>query len=144
MDYNFHDSNTRKDDYYIGIGKNIEKLKDATEVFTAFMQYLRLYRGINSSKLKVSTFEYYIDWTCELYCHMEDDGEIYFTEENNSIGLDIQKKYKKLTDLCFGDEFFISEINIDYEAINEFLNLLDNTEKDDFAEILSETHCEFW
>lgn len=143
MDYNFNDRNTRKDDYYVGIGKNIEKLKSATEVFTALMHYIFLYKEFKSFKLKVGTFEYNNDWTCKLYCYMEDD-EVYFTEEENSIGLNIQKKYKRLTDLCFGDDFSMSEINIDYKPINEFLNLLDDTEKDDFAEILAETHCEFW
>lgn len=143
-DLNFNDANIRKDDYYVGIGKNIEKLKNATEIFTAFMRYIRLYRGINSLKLKVGTFDYDNDWTCELYCYMEDDGEVYFTEEENSLGINVKKKHQTLTALSHGDEFSMAEINIDYKPINEFLYLLDRSNQNDFEEILTEAHCEFW
>lgn len=147
-DLNFNDANIRRDSYYADIGRNIEKLRDATEVFAGFMRYLRVYREINNFKLKVGTFEYDEDWTCEMYCHMEDDdstyGSVYFTEENHSLGFDIQRKYKTLTELCHGDEFFTAEINIDYKPINEFLYLLDSSKQDDFSEILAETHAEFW
>ena len=113
--YTYSDKTIMCNDYYIGMGKNISKLINATEIYVTFMYFLQEMRNYEKVSIKIGTFEYE-DWICDLFCHLSDSG-IYFTEENHSYDLQINKKYKTLTDLCFGMSFDGAEINIDYDII---------------------------
>ena len=140
--YTYSDKTIMCNDYYIGMGKNISKLINATEIYVTFMYFLQEMRNYEKVSIKIGTFEYE-DWICDLFCHLSDSG-IYFTEENHSYDLQINKKYKTLTDLCFGMSFDGAEINIDYDIINEFLCMAGEEDNNVFEDMLAETHCEFW
>ena len=140
--YTYNDKTIMCNDYYISMGKNISKLINATEIYVTFMYFLQEMRNYEKVSIKIGTFEYE-DWICDLFCHLSDSG-IYFTEENHSYDLQINKKYKTLTDLCFGMSFDGAEINIDYDIINEFLCMAGKEDNNVFEDMLAETHCEFW
>ena len=140
--YTYSDKTIVCDNYYINMGKNISKLINATEIYVTFMYFLQEMRNYEKVSIKIGTFEYE-DWVCDLFCHLSDSG-VYFTEENHSYDLQINKKYKTLTDLCFGMSFDGAEINIDYDIINEFLCMAGEEDNNVFEDMLAETHCEFW
>lgn len=140
--YTYNDKTIMCNDYYISMGKNISKLINATEIYVTFMYFLQEMRNYKKVSIKIGTFEYE-DWVCDLFCHLSDSG-VYFTEENHSYDLQINKKYKTLTDLCFGMSFDGAEINIDYDIINEFLCMAGKEDNNVFEDMLAETHCEFW
>lgn len=140
--YTYSDKTIMCNNYYINMGKNISKLINATEIYVTFMYFLQEMRNYEKVSIKIGTFEYE-DWVCDLFCHLSDSG-VYFTEENHSYDLQINKKYKTLTDLCFGMNFDGAEINIDYDTINEFLCMVGDEDNNVFEDMLAETHCEFW
>lgn len=130
-------------DNYISMGKNLQILIDATELYTTLMVFLMEMRGYKTLDLKIGTFEY-DEWKCDLFCHIRDD-EMYFTEENHSlIYLSIDKKYKTLTDLCFGDEFFNAVIDIDFDFIDNYQSILNSKDQNVFDEMLADTKALFW
>lgn len=140
--YTYNNKTIMSDDYYIDIGKNISKLINATELYVTFMYFLQEMRDYQEINIKIGTFEY-DDWVCDLFCHLSESG-VYFTEENHSYNMQINKKYKTLTDLCFGMNFNEAEINIDYNIINNFLCIAGKEDGYVFEEMLAETHYNFW
>ena len=140
--YNYNDRMTYSENYYYNMGLNIQKLIDATEIFTAFMYFIYEEKDVKAMRLMVGKLKYE-DWECELVCYLEKDGRIYFKEENHTF-LDIRKEYRTLTDLCFGHSFTEAGISITYRTINHFLNSLEKQERLIFDEFLAEVHSEFW
>ena len=142
--YNYNDNIGYPENHYLNMGINIQKLIDATEIFTAFMYFLYEARDIKSMKLLVGKLKYE-DWECELLCYLEEDGKIYFKEENHTYRILADKcRYRTLTDLCFGYSFAEADIKISYRTINHFLNSLEQQERFIFDEFVAEIHSEFW
>ena len=144
MSYNYNDRMTYQENHYLNMGLNIQKLIDATEIFTAFMYFIHEVKDVKAMRLMVGKLKYE-DWECELLCYLEEDGKIYFKEENHTYKILADKcRYRTLTDLCFGYSFAEAGISITYRTINHFLNSLESHERLIFDEFVAEVHSEFW
>lgn len=129
---------------YYNIGKNIKTLIDATERFNQLMEFLYNFRNYKKFETKIGTFKYE-DWEHEIWCKFEinnDTPDFYFIEKDESNNF--HKKLYRLTDLSFGWDFSFAIININFDIVDNYFDILSNTDKERFCELYDSIHSFFW
>lgn len=133
---------------YEQMGKNIECIVDTEELFTTFMYFLHEKKDYKELNLYIGTYTYEDGWTIDINCVLESyDGtcNIYFTETRyDKLISEPLTNQIKLIDLCYGWGFDQSTININFDIINDYMDMLDNYDNDLFWEMYHDIHAEFW
>ena len=120
-----------------------QKLVIATEHFANLMNFLKIYRKYNNLKLKIGYVEY-DDWSADLYCILDEKKGIYFKhiikEENREF---INKTLTEQLIYAWGFDHDML-IDINFDIINDYWKILNNTDKKKYDSLRDDTHCMFW
>lgn len=132
---------------YEQMGRNLKDIIDTEELFTSFMYFLHEIKDYTELNIKIGTFTYEDEWTCDINCVLKSDNDIcnvYFTETRYDLGNKPVINKIKLIDFCYGWSFDESVININFDIINDYMEMLDMYENNLFWEMFHEVHSDFW
>lgn len=120
---------------------NYRLMKNATEIFMQFIYFLEQERNYKNLNLKIGSFEY-DGWYADIYCILDDKG-VYFKHIRDFDKKEWSDK-TLLQAYAFAWEFENTEFKFNFDIINNYYELLNETDKEIYDYIFDEVHERLW
>lgn len=126
---------------YIENINNYKLMIIGTERFIQLLYFLEQERNYKKIKLNIGNFEY-DGWKADIFCIL-DENRVYFKHIRDFDKKEWSNK-TLIEQFAFAWDFEETKFNINFDIINNFYKLLNKYDREIYAEIYDEVHCEFW